>query len=563
MPAPLRTLILAPEPVAVAPAVEVLQRGGHTIAATYTRGLAETQRLLEGTVWDLVLCFETARQPLAQALVQWLALAVLDVPLIVIADDASEPSAIAAMQAGAHDYVRSGNLSRLAPAVAREMREMAVHRERLRAVAALRESEERFRQMAEHIDEVFWLADCASGRIIYVSSGYEQIWGRPVESLTDGIVPFLATVHPEDVPLVDGWLAADGWNGLNGEYRIQQPDGSVRWIRSRAFAVRDARGRTFRIAGISSDVTAAHQLDSGMKTLTRALEQTADTVMITSCDGIIEYVNGALEDVTGFSKEELLGSTPRLLRSGLQDQEFYAQMWRTLLNGLPYSDVFINRRKDGDIFYAEQTITPVRDEQGNITHFVATGKDITRRLQVQQRLHHIIHYDALTGLANRILFFDRCKQALMQARRLSTTVGLLYIGVELSDLFEGVKDKAVEERLLTQLGGRLRAVVREGETVGRLGHGEFAVLHKFEAGPQGMEEVVAELRRAVEAPLRVDGYELVLTPRIGVSLFPLDGDDGDDLVRKAAAAMRIARQEGGVCHFYRQSSLADECRTSG
>lgn len=418
------------------------------------------------------------------------------------------------------------------------------------------------RQFADAIDEAFWLADGGRGRVLHVNPACERLWGRTAAQLFHDIPTFLATVHPEDVPQVEEWLVA-GWPGLHGEYRIQQPDGLVRWVRSRSFPLHDEAGHLQSCATLSSDITEARQREAQTKQMSRALEQTADAVMITSREGVIEYVNAAFEDISGYSKAEVLGRTPALLCSGFQEPAFYGQMWQLLLNGLPFSDVFINRRKDGELYYEEKTITPVRDEQGLITHFVSTGKDITRRLLAQQRLHRVLHYDAMTGLANRILFVDRLGQALLQARRLGLAVGVLHVSFDLAALFGEELERATEERFQGLLAQHLREAVMEGDTVARIGRDEFVILHKEALAAQEMVPLAQRVMLEFAQPLRLEGYALFLTPAIGISRYPGDGTETEELLHKAALAMRQARERGAQYAFYRPDGAAGVHYTNG
>ena len=122
-------------------------------------------------------------------------------------------------------------------------------------------------------------------------------------------------------------------------------------------------------------------VENTMRKLSTALEQTADTELITDKNGLIEYVNHAFESVTGYCKMDIMGNTPSFLKSGKQSRTFYKKLWTTILQGDVFSDIFINKKKDGSIFYEEKTITPLKDEHNNITHFVATGKDISERIE--------------------------------------------------------------------------------------------------------------------------------------------------------------------------------------
>lgn len=560
----LRVLFVADSGERVRPLEDELCRSGYRVTSRIVANAAEAGAVLAQERWDVVLCVVFNGGVAAVELARRVSAQDLDIPLILVTSSADIQAAVEAMYAGAHDYIVDHSLGRLNHAVRRELREMEVSRERRRALAALKESEARFRQLTDNIDEAFWLADRAGGRLIFVSAACEKLWGRPTESLFADTDEFLAQVHPEDVPLVEGWLAGAGWGGLNGEYRIQQPDGGVRWIHTRSFPIPDESGAVYRYAGISTDVTQARGLAAERKKMSRALEQTADAVVITDRDGIIEYVNDAFEDISGYAREEVLGRTPALLRSKFQDQAFYDHLWETLLNGLPFTDVFINRRKDGELYYEEKTITPVRDETGNITHFVSTGKDITRRLMAQQRLHRVLNYDALTGLANRILFSDRLVHAVLQARRLGFAVGVLYIGADLSGLFDDGLEKPVQEKFQVLLAQRLKDIIADGDTVARLGREEFAILHKCERHYQDMEQMARRITAEFAVPMQAEGYELYVTPWIGISRYPDDGENGETLLDYAAIAMRHAREHGhGPFDFYRREMRPDRRHIEG
>jgi PAS domain S-box-containing protein len=140
------------------------------------------------------------------------------------------------------------------------------------------------------------------------------------------------------------------------------------------------------LTGVLRDITARKQTEETLVKLSSAVEQTADSMMITNTRGVIEYVNPAFEKLTGYAKEEVLGKTPAILNSGKHDRRFFHELWETILSGRTYRNVLINKRKNGDLYYAEKTITPIRDAQANITHFVSTDKDITERKRMEEAL---------------------------------------------------------------------------------------------------------------------------------------------------------------------------------
>jgi len=148
----------------------------------------------------------------------------------------------------------------------------------------------------------------------------------------------------------------------------------------------DNKGNCTHLAGSVHDITERKRAEETLKKLSNAVEQTADIVFITNRDGIIEYVNPAFEKLTGYTKQEAVGKTPRILKSGSYSQAQYEHTWKTILSGLMFKKVMINKRKSGELFYTEQTITPVKDTQGSITHFVSTNRDITERKQAEDAM---------------------------------------------------------------------------------------------------------------------------------------------------------------------------------
>ena len=303
-------------------------------------------------------------------------------------------------------------------------------------------------------------------------------------------------------------------------------------------------GERLLFIGVVRDLTARKAAEAERERLAQALEQAADSIFITDAHGVIQYVNPAFETVTGFRREEVVGRKPSMLKSGMHGADFYRRLWETLLRGEPFREVFINRRRDGSLFYEEKTITPIRDARGEITHFISTGRDITERVRAQERLQYLAHHDVLTGLPNRVLFLDRLNQAMARARRHGRTVAVLFMDLDRFKVINDSLGHAVGDGILRELGGRLREVVRDGDTVSRFGGDEFAVLLEDMAQPEDVPRVAHKLLEALTEPFRVEGRELFLTASIGASLFPADGEDAQTLLKHADAAMYQAKERG-------------------
>ena len=531
--------------------MDALQLGGLKADVEHLQTGGGLKSLLEQRHFDIILSNYQLRDVSALDVLGVVHHLQLDLPVIVISDGVGEELAVTAMHAGAHDFITKANLNRLIPAIERELEELTIHRQHQAAQAALRESEQRFRQLTENIGEVLWLLDAQSGEVIYLSPAFEEVWEQPLSRMQSTASFLLETIHPEDYHRVQRVLQQQDWLGFNAEYRIVLPDGATRWINTTSFPIRDEAGDIYRVAGLSIDISERKQLAEEREMMSRALAQSADAVMITTVDGSIVYVNTAFEELSGYSQDEILGRTPGFLKSGFQESEFYATLWKNLLNGLPFTDIFINRRKDGELYYEAKTITPVRGSNGELTHFVSTGKDITDRLKNRQRMHKVFYYDAVTGLANRILLQERMEQTILHAENQQGEFGVMCVGLALSDMLDDIQPRKLVERLQYQVAQRLSDCVGPSVTTARFGEDEFILLFKDISDHAALEQVAKKLVLAFAEPVSATGYELFLTPAVGISLYPGDGLDSDTLIKHAELAMRHVRsREQAAYGFY-------------
>ncbi|HEX7029854.1 MAG TPA: EAL domain-containing protein, partial [Gammaproteobacteria bacterium] len=226
-------------------------------------------------------------------------------------------------------------------------------------------------------------------------------------------------------------------------------------------------------------------------------------------------------------------------------------MWKAIQNGEVYRCELVNRRKDGSTFHEEKTITPLKDAHGRITHFIATGIDISERIRAQEKLEYMAHHDAVTGLPNRVLLLDRVAQALARAQRDGRAVAVLFIDL---DGFKAINDTVGHhfgDRFLGEVAARLQNIVREEDTVARLGGDEFAIVLEGMNSMTDISKVARKLIRDLAAPFLVDGRDMYVTGSIGIARHPTDGTDVQSLLRKADSAMYRAKQVGkNTYRFY-------------
>ncbi len=342
------------------------------------------------------------------------------------------------------------------------------------------------------------------------------------------------------------------------EHRIVLPDKSICYVSQQGEVV-EAEGQIAKIVGTFQDITDRHLADQEMKKLSLTVEQTADSIMITDVNGKIEYVNSAFEEITGYKKTEILGQTPRILKSDAQNKKFYRRLWESILNGDVFSDVIINRRKDGTLYYEEKTITPQKDVMGKITHFISSGKDITERMESQELLKHLAHHDNLTGMPNRLLFQDRLRQSMSRVSWHKRIIAILFIDL---DRFKRINDTLgheVGDQLLCQAAERLNGCLREGDTVARLGGDEFAVILNDLASRDDISPICEKIIHSLTQPFVINGNELFVSASIGIAQFPLDGEGNKTLLKKADMAMYEAKAKGGENYcFYSDQGNAGQ-----
>lgn len=296
--------------------------------------------------------------------------------------------------------------------------------------------------------------------------------------------------------------------------------------------------------GTARNVTAQRRAEAQMVRLSSALEQTADAVMITDRDGTIEYINPAFSEITGYSRSEAVGAKPSLMKSNRHDRRFYQRMWEQIVRGDVFTEVFVNRRKDGSLYYEAKTITPVMDQDGNIVSYISTGKDITEHMETQEQLRYLAEHDVLTALPNRQVLLERMRESIARARRRKQVVATLFMDI---DQFKYVNDSLgheVGDELLIQIAKRLVAHVREGDTVARFGGDEFVVVLDDAGSIANVTGVAEKLLSALAPPFPVNGMELHATASMGISVYPADGPDSETLLRNADNAMYRAKEEG-------------------
>jgi len=404
----------------------------------------------------------------------------------------------------------------------------------------LRTSEERFRTLVTSSDDIIYTVDC-EGR-------YTGVFGKGVAA-RGWKAEAIVGKRPTDFFGADGQAhEAAHAQALRGTHLVFE------WTLTRAptpadfqisvSPIRDDEGNIRGLVGIGRDVTAHKEAEAQLMLAASVFSHAEEGIVITDAAGAIVEVNDTFTRITGYARDEVLGANPRILSSGRHDRDFYATVWTALTQHGHWHGEVWNRRKDGALYAEMLNISAVRDGEGRPQHYVGLFSDITSLKEHQSQLERIAHYDALTGLPNRVLLADRLEQAIVHTRRRDNLMALVYLDL---DGFKGVNDRYGHEagdELLVVVSRRLKAALREGDTLARLGGDEFVAVLADLGDPSECNAVLTRLLLAAAAPVQIGDAAVQVSASLGVTLYPPDGGDPDTLLRHADQAMYQAKEAG-------------------
>jgi len=302
------------------------------------------------------------------------------------------------------------------------------------------------------------------------------------------------------------------------------------------------------LLSLESDIQKRKLVEEELNLLASVFKFSHQGIMITNVDGVIVDVNPSFTQITGYSSEEIIGQNHRVLQSNSQDSRLYKEMWHSLKSEGYWRGEIWNRRKNGEIYPEYEDISAVQDDTGSVINYVAIFSDISQQKQHEAELDHIAHYDLLTSLPNRRLLVELLEQALSRSEREGLMLAVAYLDL---DEFKPINDRyghAVGDRLLVEISHRLRSTLRGSDTLARLGGDEFVILL---GELDHVNSCMTSLERAllaVSSPVIIDGLSLQISASIGVTLYPMDNENGDMLLRHADQAMYSAKQDGKNCY---------------
>lgn len=280
-------------------------------------------------------------------------------------------------------------------------------------------------------------------------------------------------------------------------------------------------------------------------------EFSMEGIIITDADARIISVNKAFTDITGYSFDEAIGKTPRMLRSDHHHDDFYQNLWSSLERTGMWQGEIRNRRKTGEVFPAWCNISAVRDANNRVRRYIGIFTDITEKKLSEEHIHRLAHYDVLTDLPNRALFQERLEQALIVAKRHKRKAGILFLDLDRFKLVNDTLGHPAGDKLLQHVGRQLTSCVRMTDTVSRLGGDEFVIILSDLESSEGAAQIARKVLEVLAEPFQLDAHDVYVTASAGISLYPDDAEDAKDLCKNADTAMYRAKEQGkNTYRFY-------------
>jgi diguanylate cyclase (GGDEF)-like protein/PAS domain S-box-containing protein len=413
-----------------------------------------------------------------------------------------------------------------------------------------------FRYAIENSDNAILLTN-PKREIEYVNESFEKMTGYTKEEIL-GKTPAV---------LKSGLLPEQFYKEMNetldrgeiwqGEIINRRKDGALLYEKSSIIPIY-IDGELIQYLAIKLDITAYKEQQIRLKQAAAVYEVIGDGILVTDRDKHIIAVNPAFEEMFGYSREELIGKEPMVIRMLNEDIYFYKQMWNNLLTHDRWSGKLHSQTKDGSILPVWLTLTIVRDENGEIKNFIAIYTNLQEIIATQEKAEYLAYHDSLTGLPNRAYFDLRIKDILDVAQRSQRRVAILFLDLDRFKVINDTLGHAVGDRMLVELAKRMERLFDDNVLFARMGGDEFVITFILKNGKKEILEMAERILSVIREPVQVNDYNLNTTASIGIAIFPDDGKEKHEIIKYADSAMYAAKEKGkDTYQFYTRKLSLD------
>ncbi|MBT3048411.1 MAG: GGDEF domain-containing protein [gamma proteobacterium symbiont of Ctena orbiculata] len=382
------------------------------------------------------------------------------------------------------------------------------------------------------------------GDIEYVNPRFEKVSGYSAEEVLGENPRILKSgdkTREEYKAMWDALLAGREWRGI---FHNKRKDGSIYWESASISPLRDERGQITHFIAVKEDVTTQKRAEDQLRMNATVFDTTSEGIMVTDADNIIKTVNPAFTRITGYSAEEVVGQSPSILSSGRHEEEFYEELWNSVLHKRYWSGEIWNRRKDGSVFPEWLSIAAIPDDDGIAKEYVAVFSDISKHKENEEQIRYQANYDALTGLPNRSLLSDRLEQAIGSAIREKWMLAILFIDLDQFKMVNDTFGHVMGDELLQLVAERIGDCVRESDTVARFGGDEFVILLQDVTEMDAVANIATKVIDSITKVFTLYERDIYIGASVGITIFPDDAMNADSLLRNADMAMYQAKERG-------------------
>jgi len=382
---------------------------------------------------------------------------------------------------------------------------------------------------------------------MYIPPSWKEMLGFRDDELPNSTSTWFQHAHPDDKKGVLSLLRKhekDQIRYFEFNHRLKHKDGHWVWVLGRAEILFDENGKKLRMIGTHTDITDEKELQLKLVHQAQIIDQIHDGIITTDLEGHIVNWNEGAEKLFGYSQSEVMGKHISLLYHQEDMPVLKNDIRASLLHTGLYNGDMTFVKKDKDTISIALSLSTLKDEKGNATGIIGINQDISRRKKAEDDLYHQVHHDALTGLPNRVLFYDRLEQGIIKAKRHSEVLALFFIDL---DKFKHINDSLghmTGDSVLKIVSKRLKDIIRKEDTVARLSGDEFTIIIEELKNPQDASILAEKILAILKEPIHIDNHTLYVSGSVGISMYPGDATDGHDLLKYADTAMYKAKEEG-------------------
>ncbi|BBN59569.1 hypothetical protein HVMH_1163 [Hydrogenovibrio marinus] len=378
----------------------------------------------------------------------------------------------------------------------------------------------------------------------FASEAMEHIFRVKPESIFEDATAVFDRVYPDDLEGLNLSIqeSAENLASWQYEFRLIFDDGEIKWLSGNAIPQKQSDD-SILWHGFITDITERRKTEEQIEMASKVFEQSREGIMITDANLKLLMVNDAFSDITGYSREEVLGSAPSVLSSGKHTKEFYSQMWKQIEGEGHWQGEIWNKHKSGRFYPEWLSISQGKNKDGEVMQYIGVFTDISKMKESEEHIHRLEHFDSLTNLVNRESLIKRLTKAISQAEENHKNVAVLFIDL---DHFKNINDTLghyVGDKMLMEVGRRISDLLGAEDQLGRQGGDEFIAVMP-NADESEAAHMAENVLKSVAFEMSLENLNLQITPSVGIAIYPQDGSDAGSLLKNADTAMYQAKSDG-------------------